>query len=347
MMRRLFRTKSRVILFLAGTTACLYVLLLYYSMNRLDAVHSRSVHLHKLDSDIGRMVRRAEEEEEEALSRDKVSQQTPQTKMVRGVLYRRLHLYQPTVNDTFQCLYSKKQIPYKYLNDDYCDCDDSSDEPGTSACPSSKFYCGFQFDGARPQYTLSSRVNDGFCDCCDGSDEWDEQLQQNTNKQNAKSLIQVSKHGLCSNRCDQIIQEVRKRKIIIMEGRKRKSEYLKEALSVKDKEFYGPEGVFYKLSFNCYKTNIFAYEYTICPFKECIQQKAPEPPLSMGTHPEWEKMRPGDYILKMTRGHSKFCPDQKERLTRIFFQCGIQDGVHSIEENVCEYNVKFNTPAAC
>lgn len=107
MMRRLFRTKSRVILFLAGTTACLYVLLLYYSMNRLDAVHSRSVHLHKLDSDIGRMVRRAEEEEEEALSRDKVSQQTPQTKMVRGVLYRRLHLYQPTVNDTFQCLYSK------------------------------------------------------------------------------------------------------------------------------------------------------------------------------------------------------------------------------------------------
>lgn len=51
-----------------------------------------------------------------------------------------------------------------------------------------RFYCGFQFDGARPQYTLSSRVNDGFCDCCDGSDEWDEQLQQNTNKQNGKSL---------------------------------------------------------------------------------------------------------------------------------------------------------------
>lgn len=29
------------------------------------------------------------------------------------------------------------------------------------------------------------------------------------------------------------------------------------------------------------------------------------------------------------------------------FQCSNQDGVHSIGENVCEYNVKFKTPAAC
>ncbi|XP_010260391.1 PREDICTED: glucosidase 2 subunit beta [Nelumbo nucifera] len=57
------------------------------------------------------------------------------------------------------------------LNDGFCDCADGTDEPGTSACPESKFYC--RNIGTTPQLLFSSQVNDQLCDCCDGSDEYD------------------------------------------------------------------------------------------------------------------------------------------------------------------------------
>ena len=62
-------------------------------------------------------------------------------------------------------------VPPARLNDDYCDCADGSDEPGTSACASlgAQYYCANR--GFRAQYVRASVVNDGICDCCDGSDE--------------------------------------------------------------------------------------------------------------------------------------------------------------------------------
>ena len=64
------------------------------------------------------------------------------------------------------------------VNDDYCDCADGTDEPGTAACAGigstvgvrPSFYC--RNDGFAGASVYSSRVNDGVCDCCDGSDEW-------------------------------------------------------------------------------------------------------------------------------------------------------------------------------
>lgn len=70
----------------------------------------------------------------------------------------------------FTCLDGSTTVPFTFVNDDYCDCSDGSDEPGTSACPDNLFYCPNK--GHRATYVLSSRVNDKICDCCDGSDEW-------------------------------------------------------------------------------------------------------------------------------------------------------------------------------
>lgn len=57
------------------------------------------------------------------------------------------------------------------LNDDYCECDDGSDEPDTAACShlliqQPTFHCK---DGSF--IIFASRVNDGVTDCADGSDE--------------------------------------------------------------------------------------------------------------------------------------------------------------------------------
>ncbi|XP_074279897.1 glucosidase 2 subunit beta [Silene latifolia] len=70
-----------------------------------------------------------------------------------------------------KCKDGSKKINRSQLNDDFCDCFDGSDEPGTSACPNGRFYC--RNAGHMPLVLFSSRVNDGICDCCDGSDEYD------------------------------------------------------------------------------------------------------------------------------------------------------------------------------
>ncbi|KAL2056746.1 hypothetical protein ABVK25_003141 [Lepraria finkii] len=100
-------------------------------------------------------------------------------------------------SDTFTCISSPSiRLPVARLNDDFCDCPDGSDEPGTSACahlsslspftlgstPTGHvnttlalpgYYC--KNKGHQPSYVPFTNVNDGVCDyqlCCDGSDEW-------------------------------------------------------------------------------------------------------------------------------------------------------------------------------
>ncbi|KPI35429.1 Glucosidase 2 subunit beta [Cyphellophora attinorum] len=119
----------------------------------------------------------------------------------RGVGPEFAKFFKPSAKDTFTCISNPSiSIPFSRVNDDYCDCPDGSDEPGTAACsflsPYSPpqyhpgpdtvaaatlnsslalpgFYC--KNKGHVPSYIRFESVNDGRCDydvCCDGSDEF-------------------------------------------------------------------------------------------------------------------------------------------------------------------------------
>ena len=80
--------------------------------------------------------------------------------------------YKESINfedKTFTCFDNSKVINLSAFNDDFADCDDGSDEPGTSASTSGLFYC--KNDGYFPEVIKKWSVGDGICDCVDGSDE--------------------------------------------------------------------------------------------------------------------------------------------------------------------------------
>ncbi|CAH2069756.1 unnamed protein product [Thlaspi arvense] len=107
-----------------------------------------------------------------------------------------------------KCKDGSKKFTKAQLNDDFCDCADGTDEPGTSACPNGKFYC--RNAGHSPLVLFSSRVNDGICDCCDGSDEYDGKVTcPNTcweagkaARENLKKKIETYNQGLVIRRKD-------------------------------------------------------------------------------------------------------------------------------------------------
>lgn len=110
--------------------------------------------------------------------------------------------------DTFKCLDGSQTIPRDWVNDDFCDCPDGSDEPGTSACPNGHFWCANR--GFKGMYIPSAQVGDGVCDCCDGSDESDQ----------AHPLIS------CPNRCLTVAKDA-------MKGAEEELDALKKGLAAR------------------------------------------------------------------------------------------------------------------
>lgn len=114
----------------------------------------------------------------------------------------------------FTCLDGSRTIPFNRVNDDYCDCQDGSDEPGTAACPNGHFHCTNA--GFRPAFIPSSRVNDGICDCCDTTDEYNSGAAcQNTCKEmgrkereSLQKIAEIAKEGFLLKQ--QLIQEAKR-----------------------------------------------------------------------------------------------------------------------------------------
>lgn len=77
---------------------------------------------------------------------------------ILGVAHNKQSLY---LADTFTCLDGSLDLPSTFINDNFCDCPDGSDEPGTSACYNSQFYCAEE--GYSPYYIPASQVNDNIC----------------------------------------------------------------------------------------------------------------------------------------------------------------------------------------
>lgn len=268
--------------------------------------------------------------------------------LVLGIHISQAEMYSPDSNGKFKCLLSEKLISFKSVNDDYCDCDDSSDEPGTSACPQSKFYCTFQNPDIEPQFISGSRVNDGVCDCCDGSDEWTGILVFSGVHLTEKRMKGSLRHAPCKDDCQGILKLNQEDAKIRELGKKLKQTYIDKAKKISNSEQYGPQGVFYKLATQCFEYDAAEYKYRLCPFKSVTQQNFPQAPISIGKNPIWKVKLPGHYMLKMDKGDASRCPMGRFRNTVITFICGLTDKiVHVSEEEKCSYSMKFSTPAAC
>lgn len=136
---------------------------------------------------------------------------------IRGIPIAKSSLY--SSDRDFQCLDGSLLIPFSRVNDNYCDCADGSDEPGTSACTNGSFYC--ENSGHKPRYIPSTWVNDGVCDCCDASDEY------NSSKECPNNCNELGKEArLEQQKAEELIREGNKiRMEMIAKGKQLKTDY--------------------------------------------------------------------------------------------------------------------------
>jgi len=250
------------------------------------------------------------------------------------------------------------------VNDDFCDCEDGSDEPGTSACAgivevadaAPVFHCGWQLEeaGAKAAPTTYGRfailragaVNDGICDCCGGEDEWDEAVGA----------------AACSDRCAEEEQAQQAQASRARTGSRLRAGYAKRAFDLKKQDRFknvdgGPDGVFLAVAADgCLRLDDGDYVYEVCLFDKVTQRKKRDShtfKLGHG-HGAWKEVlwehgeTRKDYEM-LTMGGGEYChASGAPRKTEISFECSDRPALVSIQETqVCVYSARLQTPAAC
>lgn len=283
---------------------------------------------------------------------------TIDNKYLIGVHPERRSHYEPlSSGKNFNCLDGSGSIPGELVNDDYCDCRDASDEPGTAACPHGRFFC--QNEGYIQRLIPSAWVNDGQCDCCDASDEYN------------------STKKTCENTCG-VLGEVYRReqerfKEIADQGSAIRSQYKEQAKLKKeqnqqlldqyrreltDKENaikkleeelnfdFGPSNVFLPMKGKCFNYQEHEYSYTLCPFERATQQSI-NIQTELGGWAGWAGPSENPYSKQKYEG-GLTCWNGPSRSAVVNIECGSEDKITSVVEPAkCEYVFNFITPAAC
>mmetsp|Transcript_74309 Transcript_74309/g.205089 ORF Transcript_74309/g.205089 Transcript_74309/m.205089 type:complete len:422 (+) Transcript_74309:57-1322(+) len=266
----------------------------------------------------------------------------------------------------FACFDGSRTFPSfeGVVNDDFCDCADGSDEPGTSACSGiaaqadgaasqpalQGFSCGWPLDGAEDDLPMSraavvirfGAVNDGICDCCGGEDEWDGAT-------------------VCPNRCDEVEAEEQAEASRSLAGSRAREAYVQRAATLKSEKKYeaidgGPDGVFIAAAAEgCLKLDDGDYTFEVCLFDR-VSQKSSKGGRSfvLGRDGKWAESlwedgsHRKDYT-KLIMDNGEYCAASgAPRKAEVMFECAATPALLTVQEaQVCVYTFRMLTPAAC
>lgn len=278
------------------------------------------------------------------------------SKSLIGVHPDQIKYYQPDSEHFFTCLDGSARISYDSVNDDYCDCKDASDEPGTAACFHGQFFC--KNGGYIQKLIPSAWVNDGQCDCCDTSDEYNSTAKcQNTcgelgevYRQEQQLRLDIADKGSAIR--SQYKQEAKQRKeqnSELLQQYKRELSEKENAIKRLEEELnadFGPSNVFLPLKDKCFTFKDREYTYSLCMFDRATQE-------SSGMHTElgrwagWTGPSEDLHSKQRYEGGTQ-CWNGPARATVVNIICGVEDKITSVTEpSKCEYVYEFTSPAAC